>query len=65
MAIIFALFYLWGALTPGYLASDVILGALFVLWVGEHAIGLTRWSRRADRLVEILSSTCEAVVQRG
>lgn len=64
VAIFFAAFFLLGALTPGYLTSDLLLGAMFLLWVAWHVLALSRWHRRADRLVQILSSTCEAAVRQ-
>jgi hypothetical protein len=63
VVIFFAAFLLLGALTPGYLASDLILGAIFLFWVAWHGLALLRWNRRADRLVQVLSSTCDAAVQ--
>jgi hypothetical protein len=55
-----AAFLLWGALTPGYLGSDLILAAMFLAWVGFYGLALARWNRRADRLVQILAAICEA-----
>ena len=60
VVLLFAAFYLLGALTPGHLASDVILGAMFLAWVGFFVLVLARWNRGADRLVHILAATCEA-----
>jgi hypothetical protein len=64
VVLLFAAFYLLGALTPGYLASDLILGAMFLAWVGFFVLVLARWNRGADRLVQILADTCEAAARQ-
>jgi hypothetical protein len=64
VVLLFAAFYLLGALTPGYLASDLILGAMFLAWVGFFVLVLARWNRGADRLVQILAATCEAAARQ-
>lgn len=64
VVLLFAALYLLGALTPGYLASDLILGAMFLAWVGFFVLVLARWNRGADRLVQILAATCEAAARQ-
>ncbi|HEY4024845.1 MAG TPA: hypothetical protein VGO86_00330 [Candidatus Dormibacteraeota bacterium] len=63
MVLVFAAFYLLGALTAGHLASALILGAMFLGWVGSFVLVLARWNRGADRLVQILAATCEAAAR--
>ena len=64
VVVLFAAFYLLAALTPGDIVADLILGAMFLAWVGIFVLVLVRWNHGADRLVQILGATCEAAAQQ-
>jgi hypothetical protein len=64
VVLFFTALYLFGAVDPDHNSTSLILGAMFLVWIGVFAVVLLRWSRGADRLLQIISVTCEATARQ-